>query len=52
MAKVLLVGCGRLGLAVAQLLHLGGHSLVGLKRDISTLPDYISGFAADLTLLY
>lgn len=49
MAKVLLVGCGRLGLAVAQLLHLEGHSLVGLKRDISTLPDYISGFAADLT---
>ncbi|CAH0993129.1 hypothetical protein SIN8267_03268 [Sinobacterium norvegicum] len=49
MARVLLVGCGRLGLAVAKLLHKKDHSVTGLRRDISQLPDYITGISADIT---
>jgi len=49
MMRVLIAGCGFVGVILArQLLHLG-HHVYALKRDISTLPTGVQAVQADLT---
>lgn len=48
-AKILLVGCGRVGLRVGALLLAGGDEVLGLRRDPSTLPPAFAPVAADLS---
>lgn len=47
--RVLIAGCGDVGNILAGHLLLHGHTVFGLKRDISTLPDGVCAIAADLT---
>lgn len=46
--EVLIVGCGYVGTALGLELARAGHRVVGLRRDPSSLPPEIEGFAADL----
>ena len=52
--RTLLVGCGRLGLRVGELLladqdERGRHEVLGLRRDPSSLPPGFVPVAADLS---
>lgn len=46
--RVLIAGCGDVGNVVAALLMRDGHTVFGLKRDISTLPAGVRPVRADL----
>ena len=46
--RVLIAGCGDVGSVLATALVQDGHSVFGLKRDVSTLPDGVKPIAADL----
>jgi len=46
--RVLIAGCGDVGSQLADSLLLDGHTVYGLKRDVSTLPDGVRPVAADL----
>ncbi|WP_169928768.1 Rossmann-fold NAD(P)-binding domain-containing protein [Brachybacterium ginsengisoli] len=48
-ASTLLVGCGRVGLRVGELLGAGGDEVLGLRRDPSSLPPTFTHVAADLS---
>jgi nucleoside-diphosphate-sugar epimerase len=47
--KVAIVGCGDIGLRTSKLLVDGGHSVLGVRRDSSQLPDWIERVSADVT---
>jgi len=46
--RVLIAGCGDVGNVLATALLQDGHTVYGLKRDISTLPDGVKPIGADL----
>lgn len=46
--RTLLVGCGRVGTRVGQLLLADGGEVIGLRRDPSSLPSAFTPIAADL----
>jgi nucleoside-diphosphate-sugar epimerase len=46
--RVLIAGCGDVGSVLATTLLQDGHTVYGLKRDISTLPDGVQPIGADL----
>lgn len=47
--KVLIAGCGDVGNVLAERLLQDGHTVFGLKRDVSTLPEGVQALASDLT---
>lgn len=47
--RVLIAGCGDVGTILAKLLLRDGHTVYGLKRDISSLPAGVVAIQADLT---
>lgn len=48
MAKILIAGCGDLGCELGSQLSGQGHSVYGLRRDTSQMPDCIEPIASDL----
>jgi nucleoside-diphosphate-sugar epimerase len=50
MAKILLVGCGALGTAIALNLYHAGHEVVGVRKSLKQLPHAIRTIQADVTL--
>ncbi|HEY5775350.1 MAG TPA: SDR family oxidoreductase [Xanthomonadales bacterium] len=46
--RVLIAGCGDVGNVLATALLQDGHTVYGLKRDVSTLPDSVQPVRADL----
>ena len=48
-ARVLLVGCGKLGTRLGERLVRKGAEVVALRRDLSALPESFTRIAADLT---
>ena len=51
MAKVLLIGCGDLGTAIATRLHQAKHELIGVRFSSQTLPHAMQTIQADVTQL-
>ena len=47
--KVLLVGCGELGIQTAGLLQADNYEVVGARRTIQSLPKSIAGLSIDVT---
>ena len=47
--QVLIAGCGDVGSVLASSLLRAGHTVYGLKRDVSTLPSGVIALSADLT---
>lgn len=47
--RTLLVGCGRVGIRVGELLLAGGEEVAGLRRDPSSLPPGFRPITADLS---
>jgi len=47
--KLLLVGCGDIGLRLARQLSQGKFAITGLRRNIQFLPDFIEPLACDLS---
>jgi len=39
--RVAIVGCGRVGIDCARLLGEAGHQVVGLRRNVNALPDWL-----------
>ncbi|CAA9891832.1 Ketopantoate reductase ApbA/PanE domain-containing protein [Candidatus Methylobacter favarea] len=51
MAKILIIGCGAIGLQLAEVLSANGHQITGLKRHPPVLqPSKINYFTADISL--
>lgn len=50
MANILIIGCGAIGLALANVLASRGHQVTGLKRQPPVNPGNINYVAADLTV--
>ncbi|MBK8184081.1 MAG: SDR family oxidoreductase [Candidatus Competibacteraceae bacterium] len=48
MGRILIAGCGDLGVTLGQNLHAAGHAIWGLKRHPADLPPTIQPLAADL----
>ena len=49
MAKVLIVGCGDLGTAIATRLHLAKHEVIGVRQSSQVLPYAMQTIQADVT---
>jgi len=47
--RILIAGCGYVGCALGERLAAHGHDVVGLRRNLSALPNSIRGIAADLS---
>ena len=47
--KILMVGCGALGIATAKRLQANGYKVIGARRSISKLPADLPGIAIDIT---
>ncbi|MDA8694063.1 sugar nucleotide-binding protein [Pseudomonadales bacterium] len=47
--KILMVGCGDLGIATAERLQASGYQVVGARRSIGKLPSSLPGIAIDIT---
>jgi nucleoside-diphosphate-sugar epimerase len=47
--RVLIAGCGYLGSSLGSLLSSEGHTVFGLRRNVSALPPYIHPVRADLS---
>jgi len=50
MANILIVGCGDLGCRLGTQLFEAGHTVFGLRRDVSSIPPSITPIQADLAL--
>tara|TARA_R110001592_G_scaffold73629_2_gene224507 strand:- start:320 stop:1174 length:855 start_codon:yes stop_codon:yes gene_type:complete len=48
--RILIAGCGYVGSELARQLHHAGHTVFGLRRDPSQLPEGITAIGADLGL--
>lgn len=46
--RILIIGCGKLGIETASLLSAGGHSVTGLRRRIEFLPAWLESVAIDV----
>ena len=46
--KVLIIGCGQIGIECARLLHSNGHEVSGLRRNGSKLPGWINRLSGDV----
>lgn len=46
--RAVLLGCGDLGTRVGETLHGAGHEVIGVRRNVSALPPFVRGVAADL----
>lgn len=51
MARILIVGCGDLGTAIALQLHQCQHEMIGLRMSSQKLPDGMQTIQADVTKL-
>ncbi len=51
MAKILIVGCGDLGSAIAELLFKAQHEVIGLRISAQSLPHAMQTIQADVTKL-
>lgn len=49
MARVLIVGCGDLGSAIAVLLHQAGHQVIGVRKSAQQLPLNMQTVQLDIT---
>ena len=49
MAKILIIGCGDLGTAIATRLFDAGHTLIGVRRSSQALPHGMQTIQADVT---
>ncbi len=49
MAKILIVGCGSIGVQLGLALSASSHQVTGLKRNITTLPNSMTGFQGDIS---
>jgi nucleoside-diphosphate-sugar epimerase len=49
MSRVVIAGCGYVGVSLGEMLARDGHEVWGLRRDPSGLPPSIRGVAADLS---
>ncbi len=49
MSKILIAGCGDVGIALGLTLIQGGHHVYALRRNTGALPDVLHPVAADLT---
>jgi nucleoside-diphosphate-sugar epimerase len=49
MAKILIIGCGDLGTAIATRLFDAGHALIGVRRSSQLLPNGMQTIQADVT---
>lgn len=49
MARIVIAGCGDVGTACGLLLQQAGHSVWGLRRDVTMLPTELNPLSADLT---
>lgn len=49
MANILIAGCGGIGSKLGLQLHKNGHTVYGIRRDVSKLPDGILPIQADLS---
>ena len=49
MARVVIAGCGYVGVSLGEMLAKDGHEVWGLRRDPSSLPPGIGRIAADLS---
>ncbi|HAB55253.1 MAG TPA: NAD(P)-dependent oxidoreductase, partial [Cellvibrionales bacterium] len=47
--KILMLGCGDLGIATAKRLQARGYEVVGARRSIDKLPADLPGIAIDIT---
>jgi nucleoside-diphosphate-sugar epimerase len=47
--RILIAGCGDVGIALGKLLAAQGHTVFGLRRTTRLLPDGIQGISADLS---
>lgn len=47
--KILIVGCGDLGIATAKSLQSQGYHVTGARRSVNKLPDDLPGIAIDVT---
>lgn len=47
--KILIVGCGQMGISVAELLVSGGMTVYGARRNVQALPEFITPVSLDLT---
>lgn len=47
--RVVLLGCGDLGIRIGTTLAAAGHHVVGVRRNVAALPEQIEGMSADLT---
>lgn len=52
MAQILIVGCGDLGTAIAELLHQNQHQVIGLRISQQSLPHGMQTIQADVTKVY
>ncbi len=50
MSQVVIAGCGDLGCRLAALLHQQGDEIIGLRRHLDGLPDFVQGVAVDLAM--
>lgn len=48
MARILIAGCGDIGIRLGKQLHTSGHEVFGIRRDISKLPEEILPIEGDL----
>ncbi len=49
MAKILIIGCGDLGTAIAKCLFSAGHTLIGVRKSNQLLPRGMQTIQADVT---
>jgi len=47
--KILIIGCGRIGLALSKKLTQGGYDVTATRRSIDQLPKELKSFAMDVT---
>ena len=46
--RILIIGCGKLGVATASLLTTAGHDVIAMRRQPQALPDWLNSQAVDV----
>jgi len=46
--KIAIIGCGDIGIRTARILLNQGHSVVGIRRSVEQLPDWLESIRADV----
>jgi nucleoside-diphosphate-sugar epimerase len=47
--NIAIVGCGDIGVRSAALLQKNGHRVVGIRRNVAALPDWLESISADVS---